>query len=243
MSNQRALPGRWWPRRASAGAEFEDAFQVLQAGLSAALADVIQPRVMVTSPSGGEGKTTTFVNLARGYAEAGRRVVALDLDMRHPDAHRLFGAHNEFGLSDLVLERRPPEDCLQFVALAGPDTTAGGLYFLGTGPVGENPAALLSMDRTAKMLDLIASQADLVLIDTPPVLTVADALVVGPLVSGALLVAEAHRTTHPELGRAKDLLLRNRTPVLGVVLNRFDRRDQGYWEPPAGPAGTPVIPG
>jgi capsular exopolysaccharide synthesis family protein len=243
VSSQRALPGRRLPRRARAGAEFEDAFQVLQASLSAALADVIQPRVMVTSPSGGEGKTTTCVNLARGYAATGRRVVVLDLDLRHPDAHRLFGAHNEYGLSDLVLERRPPEDCLQFVALAGPDTTAGGLYFLGTGPVGENPAALLSMDRTAKMLDLIASQADLVLIDTPPVLTVADALVVGPLVSGALLVAEAHRTTHPELARAKDLLLRNRTRVLGVVLNRFDRLDERYWEPPASNDEASAIPG
>ncbi len=243
MSSRRAGPGGWLPRRARAGAAFEDAFQVLQAGLSTALADVIQPRVMVTSPSGGEGKTTTCVNLARGYVETGRRVVVLDLDLRHPDAHRLVGAHNEFGLSDLVLERRPPEDCLQFVPWEGPETTAGGLYFLGTGPLGDNPAALLSLDRTSKMLDLIAGQADLVLIDAPPVLSVADALVIGPLVSGALLVAEAHRTTHQALGRAKDLLLRNRTRVLGVVLNRFDERDQGFWEPPTSPDEASGISG
>jgi capsular exopolysaccharide synthesis family protein len=219
------------PGRSDPVAAFEDAYQVLRAELSAALSDSKQPRVMMTSPGAGEGRTIACVNLALCSARAGQRVVVVDLDLRHPDAHRLLGAHNDFGLSDLLLERRPPEECVQHLQLPGTDRAAGGVYFVGTGPPAGNPAELLAMDRTSKVLDLIGEQADLMLIDTPPLLSVADALIVGRLVSGALLVAQAHRTTRPDLGRAKSVLDRNLVPVLGVVLNRSDPRDHGYRAP------------
>jgi capsular exopolysaccharide synthesis family protein len=220
-------------------AAFDDAFQALHATFSAMLSEIKQPRVMVTSPGDGEGKTVTCVNLARRFTEFGQRVVIVDLDLRHPSAHQALRAHNDFGLSDLVLERRPAEECLQFIPSLGRDTAAGGLYFLGTGPLEANPSSLLSMDRTSKTLDLIAEQADLVLIDAPAVLEVADALVIGHMVSGAILVVEAHRTTVPQLGRAADALRHNQTRLFGVVLNRFDPRDRGYWQP-RGPSGDPA---
>ena len=211
-----------------AAASFEDAYQMLRAGLSAALSDIKQPRVMVTSPTDGEGKTVTCINLAICFAKAGHRVVVVDSDLRHPDAHRLLGARNEAGLTDLLLGRRPPERCLQFLELPG----GGGIYFVGTGPIADNPAELLSRDATLKVLDVIGEQADIMLVDTPPVLTVADSLIIGRQVSGALMVVQAHRSTVPEVRRAKEVLERNQTRVFGVVLNRFDRRDHGYWEAP-----------
>jgi protein-tyrosine kinase len=223
--------GRWRGRKAPLSVV--DAWQVLQSSLSAAVLDIKQPRVMVTSPNAGEGKTTTCLNLAYCFARAGYRVMALDLDLRHPDIHQLIGAHNRFGLIDAVMDARPPQDCLQSIDLPGPPYGgAGSLYFLAAGPVSRNPAELLSLNRTSKVLDEMAEQADIVLIDAPPVLTVADALVIGRMVSGALLVVQAHRTTLPELIRAKDLLIRNTVHVLGVALNRFDPRDRGLWELP-----------
>jgi capsular exopolysaccharide synthesis family protein len=206
-------------------AGFENAYQVLRASLTAALNDIKQPRVMVTSPTASEGKTTTCVNLALSFAKAGQRVIMMDLDLRHPDAHRMMGVHNEFGLTDLLLKRRRPEECLQFLQLPGGDEGAGGVYFLASGPVTQNPAELLSMDRTAKMVDLLGEQADLMLIDTPPVLSAADALVVGRMVSGAVLVVRAHKTTLPEFG---------------VVVNQVDRWDTGSWDVPGlSPDGMP----
>jgi Mrp family chromosome partitioning ATPase len=90
------------------------------------------------------------------------------------------------------------------------------------------------------MVDLLGEQADLMLIDTPPVLSAADALVVGRMVSGAVLVVRAHKTTLPELHRARDVLLRNRTPIFGVVVNQVDRWDTGSWDVPGlSPDGMP----
>ncbi len=223
-------------------AAFEDAYQVLRANLVAALSDVKQPRVMVTSPSGSEGRTITCVNLALAFARAGQRVVVLDLDLRHPDAHRLLGAHNDVGLTDLLLERRPPEQCLQHLDLPEGEKVSGGIYFLGTGPVTGNPAKVLGLEQMVNVLDLIGEQTDMMLIDTPSVLSFADALLIGRMVSGALLIAQAHRTTTPELARARDVLVRNQTRVLGVALNRFDRRDRGWWEGPTWQAAPPEIP-
>jgi non-specific protein-tyrosine kinase len=192
------------------------------------LADMEQPRVIVTSADANEGKTITCTNLALSFARAGQRVVLVDLDLRHPTAHRLVGAHNEFGVTDVLLARRSLEDCLQYLEL--PDAngrSSQGLYFLGTGAPVSDPAELLGMGRTARMLDGLGRQADLILIDTPPVLRVADTLVIGRMASGALMVVEARKTAITSVTKAKDLLIRNQTRLLGIVLNKFQQRDAG----------------
>lgn len=227
-------------------AAFEESYRVVQSNLMVALADIEQPRVMVTSANANEGKTITCANLALCFARAGRRVILVDLDLRHPNAHRLVGAHNEFGVSDLLLGRRTLEDCLQYLQLPGTDTQSSrGVYFIGTGPTVNNPAELLGLNRTAQMLDGLGRQADLVLVDTPPVLPVADTLVIGRMVSGAVLVVEARKTTVPAVANAKDRLARNRTRLLGVVLNKFKPSDVGYGESyrPGAPAAGSLYDG
>jgi receptor protein-tyrosine kinase len=187
-----------------------------------------QPRVIVTSADANEGKTITCTNLALSFARAGRRVVLVDLDLRQPNAHRLVGAHNEFGVTDVLLGRQPLDQCLQYLELPhSEDRSAQGLYFIGTGPSVSNPAELLGMGRTSRMLDGLGRQADLVLIDTPPVLPVADTLVIGRMASGALMVVEARKTAVTTVAKAKDLLIRNQTRLLGIVLNKFQQRDAG----------------
>ena len=87
-------------------APFEEAYRVVRSNLLVSMADFKRPRVIVTSANAGEGKTVTCANLAVSFARAGQRVVLVDLDLRHPDAHRLSGAHNRFGVCDLLLGRR-----------------------------------------------------------------------------------------------------------------------------------------
>lgn len=210
----------------------EEAYRVLRSNLGVVLADIEHPAVMITSASAGEGKTSTAINLAAAIASARHRLVLVDLDLRHPDLHRWLGAHNEFGVTDVLLDRRPLESCLQFIAV-GPKTgqTQTGFYLLPTGPSVSNPTELLSTRRLAHLLESLVSQSDLVLIDTAPVLPVADTLAVGRIVSGALLVVEMRKTPVGAVQRAKDALIRNQTRLLGVVMNKQQQRDAdvGYY--------------
>ncbi|MDQ6613555.1 MAG: CpsD/CapB family tyrosine-protein kinase [Actinomycetota bacterium] len=211
------------------GAWFEEAYRVVRSNLMVSLADFKRPRVIVTSANPGEGKTVTCANLAVSFARAGQRVVFVDLDLRHPDAHRLVGAHNRFGVCDLLIGRRTLEECLQYLQLPGDDAqSAQGVYFIGTGPPVRNPTELLGLSRTALMLDELGKQADLILIDAPPVLPVADMLVIGRIVTGVVLVVEARRTTVTDISKTKDLLTRNQTRILGVVLNKLRQRDASH---------------
>jgi capsular exopolysaccharide synthesis family protein len=199
-----------------------EAYRILRSNLAVSLAELERPTVVVTSARPGEGKTVTSVNLAVSLAQSGRRVVLVDLDLRHPDVHTYLGGHNDKGVTDVLLERRSLEESLQYVEVGeGPGRTPRALYLLATGPSIDNPAELLGSQRTAQLLQALAAQADVVLLDTPPVLFVADTLVIGRMAAGALLVVEARRTPVPVVQQAKDALIRNQTRLLGMVLNKY----------------------
>jgi capsular exopolysaccharide synthesis family protein len=208
----------------------EEAFRIIRSSLEVATMDNDGPvAMMVTSANAGEGKTSTAVHLARAFAGSGRRVVLVDLDLRHPDAHRRVGAHNDRGVTDVLLDQADLATCLQFIEVdSGPGISMTGFYFLAAGHPPSNPAELLGTARTTRLLDAIAEQADLVIIDSPPVLPVADALVIGRLATGVVLVAEARATTYPQLQRAVDVLKRGECNILGVILNKQRVRDDLY---------------
>jgi receptor protein-tyrosine kinase len=217
--------GRAQPRRQER-TSFEESLRVLRSNLGVMLLDLERPLVIFTSPNPNEGKTSMCSNLAMSFASTGMRVVLVDLDLRHPDAHRLVGGHNEFGLSDVLLSRRTLDKSMQYIQLPTPQGQAArGLYFLATGAAVANPTELLSSARALQLLEGLSKQADLVLLDTPPVLPVADALVIGRVAAGAVLVTESRRTSIASVNKAKDLLTRNQTRLLGVVLNKYEQRD------------------
>lgn len=204
----------------------DEAFRILRSNVLVALSDLANPVVVVTSTQAGEGKTSTCATLARSLAESGKRVVLVDVDLRKPEAHRLMQAHNEVGVVDVLTRRADLGDSLQFI----PVGDGRGLYFLAAGSRAENPTELLGTAQTADLLNLLALQADVVLLDTPPVLPVADTLVIGRLAAGAILVVEAGRTPVPSILQTKAALTRNQTRLLGMVLNRCESRDSmlGY---------------
>ena len=208
----------------------DEAFRVLRSNLLVAIDDLANPIVVVTSAQAGEGKTSTSVMLARSLALAGPRVVLVDLDLRRPDAHRLLGADNVPGVSDVLRDRREIEECLQFLPPPKGSSAASGLYFLPAGNPAPNPTELLGTPRTGRLLDALAQEADIVLLDSPPVLPVADTLVIGRLAAGAVLVVESRRTPVQMVNRAKASLIRNQTRILGVVLNQLRPGDDdaGY---------------
>ena len=134
-----------------------------------------------------------------------------------------------YGVSEVLLGQRTLEEALQYIELPSQESRLQtGLYFLGTGSQVASPAELLGTGRTARLLSSLSAQADLVLIDTPPVLPVADTLVVGRIVSGAILVTAARSSSTIAVSKAKDLLIRNQTRLFGLVLNKFQGRDATY---------------
>jgi len=206
----------------------DEAFRVLRANLLVALADLANPIVMVTSAQAGEGKTSTVAGLATSLASVRQRVVLVDFDLRHPDLHRHFGCHSEYGVTTFLLDRTPLVDCLQYVDLAQRGAPNAGHYLLASGPSVHNPTELLTADRTKRLLHALAEQADVVLVDTPPVLPVADTLEIGRMAAGAILVVEARRTEVGAALRAKDALIQNQTRLLGVVVNKIPMDEVAY---------------
>jgi len=198
-----------------------EAFRVLRSNLEVSLDELERHCIMITSPSANEGKTLTSVNLAASIASTGRRVVLVDLDLRHPDVHMWVDAHNETGATDVLLGRLALSDCLQFVSTEQANGSAKrGFYLLPVGPAVANPAELLATSRTARLLDALGSNADIVLVDAPPVLPVADSLSLARLAGGVIVVVEAGRTTYPQMERTVQLLARSQARLLGMVLNR-----------------------
>ena len=233
--------------RRRSDAAYEEPYRVLRSNLLVSLGELGEPTVVVTSAYPGEGKTATVVNLAISLAVAGHRVVLVDADLRHPDIHKWFGLSNEHGVADVLLDREKVDACLQYVELDASSWTTG-MYVLPAGPSVENPAELLGSPRMASLLTVLAEQADVVLIDTPPVLLVADTLVLGRMTAGALLVVEAGKTSVDAVQQTKDALIRNQSRLLGLVLNKHQPGRQseatyyGYGDYGDGAKGAPEKP-
>lgn len=178
--------------------------------------------VLVTSPMSSEGKSTTLSNLAVTIAQSGRRVVVVDCDLRRPRIHQFFDLPNDVGFTSVLLGEVPVASALRNVPLnlgASGVGASGSLRVLPSGPRPPNPSELLSTPRVAEILASLQGVADMVLIDTPPLLPVTDAVVLSQRVDGVILVATARVTGRREVRRAAELLRQAEAPVLGVVLN------------------------
>ena len=173
--------------------------------------------LLVTSPGMNEGKSTIVANLALAFAESGRRVLIIDADLRRPAMHRALRVPNEGGLADMLQKGAVwPE---------GFHRVAQGLEFLPSGIKPHNPAALLSSPHMAKLLQQARERADIVLIDCPPVLAVADSLPLTAQVDGVLLVTRFGVTQRRNAVRAKELLEKVGAHLVGVVVNGLSRRE------------------
>lgn len=173
-----------------------------------------------TSATAGEGKSTTVANLATAMAWGGKRVVVVGADLRRPRIHQFFGMPNEPGLTSVLLGDHTLESVLQDVPV---ESAEGSVQVLGTGPLPPNPSELLAGPAVQDIFLKLREQADYVLIDAPPLLAVADPLVLSRYSDGIVLIAAAERATKGELKHALDLLEgATKTPLLGALLNNSE---------------------
>jgi succinoglycan biosynthesis transport protein ExoP len=212
------LETRAHPRSASA-----EAYRTLLTSIDFLSIDRKITLLQLTSASPGEGKTTTAANLAVAFADAGRRTLLVCCDLRRPRLHLFFGVPADPGFASVLLGSVELEDAISSV----PDTP--GLSVLPAGPMPANPAELLRGSRAHDLLRRLRTDFDLVIIDSPPVLPVADALVLAREVDATLIVASANHTTRRRLKRAVESLRQVAAPVVGAVFNNVPRTDDyGY---------------
>jgi len=206
-----------------------EAYRWLRTTLLARRVDDRPQIIAVTSPLSAEGKTTTAANLAVALAHGGTRVIVVGCDLRRPRLHTFFDAPNDIGLTSILAGQVSLKDAVRSVP------GIGRLRLLTSGPVPPNPAELLASERTRMLFDAIVRACDVVLLDCPPVLPVADAAVLARWVDATLVVVAAGRTHQRDLVATLDLLGQVGAPGIGVVLNRVQRVDSyAYSYPSAG---------
>lgn len=195
-----------------------EGYRGLRTALLLSTADELKV-VAVTSAGAGEGKTVTAANLAVVLAQLGRRVLLLDCDLRKPRLHRIFQLSNRQGVVTFLTGGRDAE-------LAVYPTDVPGLHVTPSGPTPPNPSELLASDRMGDLVAAIRGEFDYVVLDTPPVLPVTDAVVAGALADGTVLCLRAGKVLRDEAAACRDRLRRADVKVLGTVLNGF-RSSQG----------------
>jgi capsular exopolysaccharide synthesis family protein len=172
--------------------------------------------LLVTSPGAHEGKSTVLVNLAMAFVETGRRVLLIDADLRRASLHRALKVPNEHGLVDMLKGTDWPE---------GFRWVAPGLDFIPSGIKTDSPSSLLSSRRMAELITMAGQRADIVLIDSPPILAVADTLPLMARVDGVVLVVRYGVTRRRSLVRAKAQLDKVGARLVGVIVNGLSARE------------------
>src|SRR6266480_381574 len=192
-----SIPDGAFPGKGS-GPFVHEAFQTLRAGLTYFNIDRTLSSVLIASPARGDGKTTVAANLARSLAEDGRNVIAVDCDLRRPQLAKRLGVADQvnFGLDSVLIDRRAIDEALVDVEVEG-----GRLRVLpgGTPP---NPSVLLGSGRMRELLATLGENVDMVIIDTPPILAVSDAIPLQEQVSGTVLVARVDHTSRDGVRKA-----------------------------------------
>jgi capsular exopolysaccharide synthesis family protein len=196
-----------------------EAFRAMRTNLEFASLDRPLRMITVTSSVPGEGKSVVSGNLAVAFAQAGRRTILVDGDLRRPGLHTLFSLQNTMGLTDMVLS-----DGLGLANVAH-DTEEPNLRVVTSGAVPANPAELLGSQRMAVILQRILADADLVILDTPPVGLVTDAALAAARSDSTLLVVSPDQSSERMVRKAREALAHVNARVAGVVLNNVSPRD------------------
>ncbi len=202
-----------------------EAFRTLRTALALSEGQVRQ--IVISSSEPGDGKTTTLANLAVSYAQAGKKTLLIDADLRRPGLTALMGMRGIEGLSSII---RGQDDVIQMAAAHIRPSGIEGLDVLASGPRPSNPAELLTNPRFGELLAGTEAVYDQILIDSPPALATSDTIVIGRLVDGVVMVVQPEKNRRRTVMRAAESFANLKIPLLGVVVNRVgSENDRGYY--------------
>jgi capsular exopolysaccharide synthesis family protein len=201
---------------------FTESYRTLRTNIQFSSLDRPIEKLMITSASPGEGKSTTAANLAVVIAQSGKRTILIDADLRRPVLHQVFSLPNAVGVTNALL--MPEGSDLSPLLQA---TDIENLWLLSSGPQPPNPSELLGSHRMEELIRELRQHADMLVFDSPPTLAVTDAAVLARQMDGVLLVVESASTREVAAKRAAQGLLKVNANVLGVAVNRIPYRMAG----------------
>ncbi|TVX93609.1 CpsD/CapB family tyrosine-protein kinase [Paenibacillus agilis] len=189
-------------------------YRTLRTNIQFSSIDCPMKSIMITSAREGEGKSTTLVNAAVAYAQSNMKVVIVDADLRKPTIHEFFQLSNRVGVTNVLAQQASLEDVIL-------ESGIPNLKVIPAGTIPPNPSELLSSPSMTNLLTELSEQYDLIFVDTPPVLLVADAQIMAAKCDGVLLVVQYGRIKREEIKKAKANLELVNANLLGTVLNQY----------------------
>ncbi|WP_216830631.1 CpsD/CapB family tyrosine-protein kinase [Alkalihalobacterium elongatum] len=217
QSNKRNLIAHHDPK-----SPISEQYRTIRTNIEFASIDQKVSTILVTSSGAMEGKSTTASNLAVVMAQQGNRVLLIDADLRKPTAHYTFSVPNLVGLTSMLTKQHTADEAIQA-------TEVPNLSILSSGPIPPNPAELLSSRAMSLLLEKLAEIYDVIILDSPPLLAVADAQILANHTDGTILVVSSGKTDREQAVKAKDLLVAAKAKVLGVVLNAKELKEGQYY--------------
>ncbi|MEP5229830.1 MAG: polysaccharide biosynthesis tyrosine autokinase [Alloalcanivorax sp.] len=199
-----------------------EALRSLRTSLHFAMMEASNKVLMVSGPSPGVGKSFVTANLAAVLAKTGQKVVVIDADMRKGHMHRFFDNVNDVGLSDYLAGKKKQEAILQ-------PTRMDNLTFIARGQVPPNPSELLMHGRFKELMESLSEQYDIVLVDTPPILAVTDAAIVGQLAGTSLIVTRYGVNSVKEVDITLTRFSQNNVEIKGAILNCIERNSSNEY--------------
>jgi capsular exopolysaccharide synthesis family protein len=178
--------------------------------------------LLITSSLPSEGKTTTATNTAISLAQTGAKVLIIDADMRRPRLHSVFNIENGDGLSTILSTEMTEAEILKVVK----QDEGTKLNLLTSGPIPPNPAELIGSEQMANLLKLLSAHFTHVVVDSPPITSFTDGVLIASMVDGVILVVHAGKSSRQVVRRARQLLQDVGAKIFGVVLNNVNLRSQ-----------------
>lgn len=200
-----------------------EAFRSLRTGLQFSGIDNPVHTLLITSATPSEGKTSVVANLATVIAQSDQKTMVVDCDLRRPRIHKIFQVSNRVGLSDYFIKTKEQ--------LEGIIKTTGDkkVCVITSGSLPPNPSELLSSEKMNEMINLLSNEFDIVILDTPPLLAVTDALVLAPRVDGVVLVIDPKKAKRTAVKHAIGQLQRVNANILGAVVNNVNTKSSHYY--------------
>ncbi len=203
-----------------------EAYRTIRTGIQFAGVDKPMRTLVVTSAGPGEGKSTTAANLAVVMAQAGKKVILIDADLRKPTQHKRWGIPNTVGLTGALLMDEISDNLDHLLS----PTSVENLWLLTSGQLPHNPSELLGSHKLKQLAEHLLSDYDILLFDSPPALAVTDPVILGREMDGVIIVVDSGSTREPALIHVLSEMEKVKAHVLGIVLNRYQRRgDSGYY--------------
>src|SRR5690606_32362981 len=197
-------------------------FKTVRTNINFSMPDKDIKTLVLTSWTPGEGKSTNASNIAVVYAQAGKKVLLVDGDMRKPTTHHTFGVRNIGGLSTVLIRQHTIDEVIN-------ETQIEGLSVITSGPIPPNPAQLVASKTMDQFIEAVKEKFDMVIFDAPPVLSVTDAQILSNKCEGTILIINSGKAEKENVIKAKEMLLASKANIIGAVLNNYEIDKNHYY--------------